>query len=75
MVAKTKLITSPASPMRYPFSRPYIVMARAKGNGAKTDMMKLIHKITDDSPKKNNLPVDSCGVCITSVFIPVYNPD
>jgi hypothetical protein len=50
-------------------------MARARGNGAKIDMMKLIHKITEETPSRSNRPVDNCGVCITSVFIPVLNPN
>ena len=48
------------------------MIARAIGNGANTDIMKLIHNTTEERPKRTNLPVDSCGVCNTSAFILCY---
>jgi hypothetical protein len=69
--AKTKLKASPDRPTRYPLTLPYMIIARASGNGAKTDIMKLMHRITDDAPKSRSLPIESCGCCMTSVFIPV----
>jgi hypothetical protein len=47
------------------------MIARASGKGANTAMIKLRHNTTDDNPKRRSLAVDSCGACITSVFIPV----
>lgn len=68
-LAKIKLRAKAKEPTRYPFFRPYKTMAKAKGNGAKIDIMKLTHRTRDAAPRKKSLLFVSKGDGIMAKFI------